>query len=74
MKSNDDAMQFDQGIDTDSAMREFYIKYTELSDMVRRFPIPSQLQSIILKEFDTGFLWTKEAFNILIKSKAQSSN
>lgn len=41
---------------------QFAGHYQALSQCINRLPIRQDLKAIIVKEFDTGFLWTKEAF------------
>lgn len=40
----------------------FLDQYKSISQFVNKLPINSQMKSIILKNFDDGYLWTKEAF------------
>lgn len=43
----------------------FMGQYRELTQFVNRLPIAPQLKQIIIKHFDDGFLWTKEAFTLI---------
>ena len=60
-------------IDINKIIGEFYKKYMELTDMVKGFPIPAQFQAMIMKEFDTGFLWAKESFHVMGKQSEAKS-
>lgn len=41
---------------------QFQIQYTSICNMVKKLPIHPKMADIILLEFDTGYLWLKEAF------------
>ena len=43
----------------------FVHQYQALSNVIKSFPIPPNILGIILQNFDTGYLWTKEAFNFI---------
>jgi hypothetical protein len=45
--------------------KNIVIHYQGLSESIRSLPFPPHLMTIILQSFDTGFLWTKEAFSML---------
>ena len=54
-------------------LNTFTSHYQQLQQFVHQLPIPQNLKNIVLQEFDTGYLWGKEALNFLqFQSEAQS--
>jgi len=43
----------------------FASQYQAISSTIKSLPIPAPILSIILQNFDTGFLWVKEAFQVI---------
>ena len=44
---------------------KFYEKYTELTVLLKTFPIPKPLFSLVMQFLDTGFLLVKESFTMM---------
>ena len=42
----------------------FHQQYKSLLEFFNGLPLPLQIKQIAIKEFDTGFLWAKEAFSL----------
>jgi len=51
--------------------QQFLTKYQDLSKFINQLPINEKLKEVIVKEFDTGFLWGKEAFATLVLPKLE---
>lgn len=43
----------------------FLQQYVSLSNLVKKLPIPENVRHIALIEFDTGYLWVKEAIGAM---------
>ncbi len=54
----------DQRIETirNYLFQQFGQKYHEFANFVKTLPFPPYLMQIVLKEFDNGLVWGKEAF------------
>jgi hypothetical protein len=46
-------------------LNTFVSHYQQIQQFVHQLPIPQNIKDIILKEFDTGYLWGKESMNFL---------
>lgn len=44
----------------------FYSHFTAMMNTIRKLPLAPHMLQIIVKEFDNGLLWTKEAFNGMV--------
>jgi hypothetical protein len=43
----------------------FMSQYRQMTDFINRLPVSLAMKQIIIKHFDDGFLWTKEAFTLI---------
>ncbi len=51
----------------------FCFLFGSTTDVIKTLPINDNLKSIIIKEFDDAFLWSKEAFTKLFDSSRHNS-
>lgn len=53
---------------------QFISQFRSLSDLINKIPFHPALKTLAIQNFDTGFLWMKEAFLSLDLSTSGESN
>ncbi len=62
--------KFDEAAKT---FNTFVEKYKDLTEFISTIPLNDNLRSIVVKEFDTGYLWLKEALLALSMTPTQAA-
>lgn len=58
----------------DSKYEEFCNLFGLITNIIKLLPIHDYTKSIVLKEFDDAFLWSKEAFTQIVKNPSPEVN